>query len=684
MNLTVSERQRRFSALPIKQQLREISGSKQERLFTVERATADDEERTVWMSIASDRAYERYWGIEVLDLSTKAIRVERLTNGAPILVNHDATDQVGVIDAYKIEEKKLKVLARFSRSARGEEIWRDIMDGIRRNTSVGYIIHKAVLAEKGKELNTYRVTDWEPLEGSTVSVPAYPSVGPGRSFEIPQNGAVKVEDEMQDKEQSQSTPAERVAEKVSRNDSSARSDERKRIAERTSRILEIGARWKEYGGEEVARTAIAEPDMTVEAFESLMLKRIGEQQVITRTGEVTPQDRKYAGQDQGAGSYGMSPREIVYSGTLRAFKGVGKAFGRDDMEIAYRAGMWARAILADDPRAQRWCRDSGVALAKGLPDQFGINESRVMTEGTFTSAGWLVPTEMEAGIISNREQYGIARRVCNVVPMSTATHTMPRVTSDITAYFVGENSTGTESDSSGDQVNLTLKDLMAYTRIGKSSAMDAVVSLAEYVAREQGRAFAIKEDSCLISGDGTSTYGGIQGIKTLLDTAAYAGGKYAAASGHDTFAEVDIADITGLIGILPVYARPGARFVCSGVFDAVVFGRLKLTAGGNTIQTSQGAIVEGDYAGFPISVAHPMPSAPEGPYNGSSVCIFGNLQLGVALGSGSGMMMTVDPYTDAHKNLTRIITVERIDINCHGCNKSTTVAGPIVALHGTT
>ena len=66
------------------------------------------------------------------------------------------------------------------------------------------------------------------------------------------------------------------------------------------------------------------------------------------------------------------------------------------------------------------------------------------------SAGWLVPVEMEAGIIANREQYGVARRICRIVPMSSAATSIPRVTSDIEAYFVGEGSDGTPSDSAGD------------------------------------------------------------------------------------------------------------------------------------------------------------------------------------------------------------------------------------------
>jgi hypothetical protein len=77
-----------------------------------------------------------------------------------------------VVENYEITaDRKLRILARFGRSARAEEIFRDVLDGIRRNSSVGYVIHDLVLEKQEEDVNTYRVTDWEPLEGSLVSVP---------------------------------------------------------------------------------------------------------------------------------------------------------------------------------------------------------------------------------------------------------------------------------------------------------------------------------------------------------------------------------------------------------------------------------------------------------------------------------------------------------------------------------
>lgn len=464
----------------------------------------------------------------------------------------------------------------------------------------------------------------------------------------------------------------------------ARSQETKAHAVIVKRMSEVRAIADQFvhiypDAVKLADSYVAKAGFTPDGFRKMLLEAIRQKRPeTTDIGRASPDQIA----DRAGTPYGMSAREMLHGSSLRAFKGTGKLLGgrMSDQEAAYRSGKWAQAVIHGDAEAMRWCIDAGVQMSKG----HGERVSRAMVEGVFTSAGWLIPTEMEAAIIANREQYGVARRIAQIVPMNTASTQIPRVTADMTAYFVGEGTAGTETDTAGDQVTLTLKDLMAYSRIGKSTAQDSVIPLAEMVANEQSRAFAIKEDACMFVGDGTSTYGGIMGIITLLELAAYAGGRYVNVTPVNTFGEVTNTEISGTIGKLPVYARNGARWVASGVAEALMFSRLRLAAGGNDTGTLNGGVLEYPYAGFPVSVAHNMPAGATTDYNTKIMILLGNFQLGVAFGSGSGMMMTVDPYTQAEQNLTRIITSERIDIVNHGVNKSTTVAGCIVGMYGTT
>lgn len=153
------------------------------RSFELDRASVNEAARTVALSFSSETPVERYFGSEVLDHTPASVRLGRLNNGAPLLLNHDRDEQIGVVESATIDAKgkKGRAVVRFSKSAEGEEIFQDVMDGIRRLVSVGYRIHKTETESKAGGVEIVRVTDWEPYEISLVSIPADDSVGVGRN-----------------------------------------------------------------------------------------------------------------------------------------------------------------------------------------------------------------------------------------------------------------------------------------------------------------------------------------------------------------------------------------------------------------------------------------------------------------------------------------------------------------------
>lgn len=151
-----------------------------------ERMGADcaDEDRFD-MSFSSEAPVPRWFGDEILDHSAGCCDMTRASSGLAYLVDHNSGDQVGIIEGLKLDKKKLRGTVRFSRSQRAQDIKRDVQDGIRPFTSVGYRVMEMELEkEEGEGANkkrTYRVTRWMPMEGSTVAVPADTSVGAGRA-----------------------------------------------------------------------------------------------------------------------------------------------------------------------------------------------------------------------------------------------------------------------------------------------------------------------------------------------------------------------------------------------------------------------------------------------------------------------------------------------------------------------
>ncbi|WP_448682591.1 prohead protease/major capsid protein fusion protein [Pseudomonas nicosulfuronedens] len=137
------------------------------------------EERTVeiiWTTGAKGRRWS--WDIgsymEELEVSDSAVRMERLNNGAPFLNTHstwELADVIGVVERAWLEGGEGRALVRFSQREDVEPIFRDVRDGILRNISVGYSVHRYEMIEAPDDkLTTYRAVDWEPMELSLVPI----------------------------------------------------------------------------------------------------------------------------------------------------------------------------------------------------------------------------------------------------------------------------------------------------------------------------------------------------------------------------------------------------------------------------------------------------------------------------------------------------------------------------------
>ena len=144
----------------------------------------EDGNRTVELVFSTEESeVERWFGLERLGHKNGEVNMTRLSSGsAPLLMDHDFRDQIGVIESATIDGDVGRAVVRFGNSERANEIFNDVKDGIRMNVSVGYFVNRVLLeeaTEDGKP-DHYRVVDWEPYEISIVSVPADIQAGIGR------------------------------------------------------------------------------------------------------------------------------------------------------------------------------------------------------------------------------------------------------------------------------------------------------------------------------------------------------------------------------------------------------------------------------------------------------------------------------------------------------------------------
>lgn len=130
-------------------------------------------------ALSSETPYPRPEGIEILVHTLAAVDLSRAAMGLPLLLDHDARQQVGRVENIRLEGRRLVGDIRLSDRADLAGIVADVRSGIRPDISVGYTVDEW---ETGAEPDTYLVTRWTLVEVSSVAVPADYTVGVGRNF----------------------------------------------------------------------------------------------------------------------------------------------------------------------------------------------------------------------------------------------------------------------------------------------------------------------------------------------------------------------------------------------------------------------------------------------------------------------------------------------------------------------
>ena len=429
-----------------------------ERAFLFEREKIDEETRTVELAFSSEAPYERWWGIEILDHSKSAVDLTRLKSGGPLLCDHDSRDQIGVIESVRIDADRVgRAVVRFGRSARAEEIFRDVIDGIRQNVSVGYAIDDLVLEAKSGDDETYRVTRWTPYEVSLVSVPADFTVGVGRAADPAQEiRMTQVE-----------TPAAPVD--VAKIQAEARTAEQKRAAE----IIAIGEQFALQG---MAAEALRSGE-PVDAFRSKVMDKLASRPLPQPTAEV-----------------GLSGGEKQRYSVLRALRAlVDKDWTNAGFERECHQAILKRAGIAEAPN-------------NGFYVPYEIQQ-RDLTATTGNAGGYVVATDNLAGSFIDllRNRAVVAQLGATMMTGLVGNVTIPKQTASSTAYWLTNEATAiTESQLTLGQLALSPKNVGAYTELSRQLMLQSSPAADALVMNDLARVLALAIDLAALEGSGAS------------------------------------------------------------------------------------------------------------------------------------------------------------------------------------
>ena len=582
-------------------------GSRVTRALTFDRAAINEESRTVELAFASETPYERYWGVEILDLSAPSVRLGRLTAGGPLLMDHDSRDHVGVIESVQIGADRVgRAVVRFGKSARADEVFQDVKDGIRQNVSVGYMIHKAVLVEQNEEQDTYRVTDWEPFEVSLVSVPADASVGIGRSADaespiefIP----------LQEKQIMSDINVEEV-----------RAEAVKSEQKRTQEIIAMGEQFKAYGADGVAAECLRN-GKSVEETRAAIMTKIG-----TRA--------------MPSADIGMTQEEARSFSFVRAINALANPGDRRAQEAAKFEREASDAFATKMGRA-----------AQGFYVPVEV-QKRDLLVGTATAGGNTVATQLLAtnfiDLLRNKmAMTGLGAQFLTGLVGQIA---IPRQTSGATAYWVAENGAPTESQQAFDQVTMTPRTLGAFTDISRKLLLQSSIAVEGFVRNDITTVIALAIDLAAINGSGASNQP--TGILNTAGIGSVAGGTNGLAPtwAHIIALETAVAVANANIGNMGYLT------------NAQVRGKLLATEKA----TNTGAFVWADnntLRGYKTEVSQQVPSnLTKGSASGiCSAILFGNWA-DLIIGQWGSLDLMVDPYTGSTAGTVRVVALQDVDI----------------------
>lgn len=342
--------------------------------------------------------------------------------------------------------------------------------------------------------------------------------------------------------------------------------------------------------------------------------------------------------------------------------------GAKSEEKAYTHGQFWKSFLFNDAKSAQWCKDHGVV-------------TRAMSEAVNSAGGFGVPEQVETDIINLKEQYGVIRQIADVKKMVRDRATYPIRTAGLTTYYIGENPSAiTQSNPTLGQAGLTTKTLASLTLMSRELSDDNAINLGDFISGEIAYAQALAEDTAAFQGIGNATTGGIQGLPSRLTTihgTSGTSGYGLQVSTSGTWAAATLADFHATIGILPAYARPGARWVCSMPFFATVMQRLAYAQGGTTVDQAQNGTGM-QFLGFPVTISQAMIMA-DGTANTVSA-LLGDFSLGCLFGDRMQTEVAVSTERYFDTNQIGIRGLERYDLNFHSPGVASTSSGPIVGL----
>jgi len=551
------------------------------------------------MGVSSEEPVERSFGKEVLSHKAEDINMSFIqSKTAPLLLDHDMTKQIGVIEEFRLDEeaKRTTALVRFGKSDLAREVFQDVVDGIRLNVSLGYRIDKMERVEKDDE--TYYRAAFTPMEVSMVSIPADQSrlVGVGRS-QSKQTISHKEEKEMEEKNEIN------LDEVKSQAFVEAQADFKRNSKE----IIDLA---KRHNKADLGNQAIQD-GLSVEEFRGMLLENISNDKPLETPSEI-----------------GLDKQEIRRFSILRAIRAMANPTDRKlQEEAAFEFECSEAAGKIYGKTAQ------GVLLPPEVLANWGQRDMNASDDSN------LIGQDFRAG-----DFIDVLRNNSAVMPLATMLNGLsgdvkiPKKTAASAAAFISsEGGAAGESEMTIGSVTMSPKTLGAFTDVTRQLMIQSSLDVENLIRNDLAAAMAIAIDDAALEGSGSS--GNPTGITntTGINTVSLS------SAAAPTFAEIvsmesSLSVDNALLGDLSYIVHPTNA------------GTLKTTE--KASNTAQFVLTNGEMNGYPVVVS---------PQITANNYVFGNFN-DLLVGMFGGLDLVVDPFTNSTSGTVRVVALQSVDV----------------------
>ena len=322
----------------------------------------------------------------------------------------------------------------------------------------------------------------------------------------------------------------------------------------------------------------------------------------------------------------------------------------DDLELRInRPGVG----LEEGPhsRAAKYANAAFEAYARGGIERVAPELKAALVTGEDPSSGYLSPADYQSELERNLVEASPVRSVARVGKTSAGQVLLPKRTSALSGYWVGERESRTSTEPAYGMVTVPLGEIACYVDVSTQMLEDSAFDIAGELTSDFAEAFGAVEGTAFISGDGVKSKP--EGILTVS-------GINSVHSGHASTITAD--GLMNLVFSLPQIHRSRATILLNrSTFSAVA----KLKDGNGSFLLNPGLSTAPQAKILGIDVLE-CPDMPDITASSTPIIIgdFSKYRVFDKAGANGGTIVLRDAFSQAVNGLVRFHGRRRVGATC--------------------